>query len=250
MARKDRSYIGKGPLYIKKKADDGGFFPIGNASQMDVSFDEESKSLKNYTQPGGGNINTLTAISAFTGTITMHDYSAANMALALRGTVEHITAGAVTEEPHSTNGTDGEFIPFNHVCDPAENITVVTTADGALAEGTDYSVEYNGIIIIGTGSIDATGIKISYTKAVSEVMEALTSAAEEYELYFNAVNEAQGGDYAPLRMHRIKFSPAQGLSFLGDEFGGMTIDFEALADPSITGTGLSKYMKHQQAVPA
>jgi len=248
MARVDRSYIGKGPVYIKVKGEDGGLFPIGNCSNLDVSFDEESKSLKDYTSPGGGNANILTAISAFSGNLVMHDYSAENLALALRGDVAAVAAGAVTGEAHGTNGTDGEFIPFDFIRDSTAGLTIVLTNDSALAEGTDYSVENNGILVIGSGSIDATGIKVSYTKDVSEVMQALTSAGKEYEIVFNGLNEAQSGKFVSIRLHRVKFSPAQGLAFIGDDFGEMSTDFEVLSDNSIVGAGISKFMKVSQGL--
>jgi hypothetical protein len=249
MARVDRSYIGKGPLYFKVKSEDGGLFPIGNCSNLEVSFDEESQELRDYTSPGGGNANILTSISNFSGTLVAHDFSADNLALALRGAVESVAqGGAVVEEPHSTNGTDGEFIPFDHIRDPAENLTVVTTADGALTEGVDYTVENNGIVVIGAGAIDATGIKISYTKDAAEITQALTSAGLEYEIVFNGVNEAQGGKPIQIKLHRVKFSPAQGLSFIGDDFGEISMDFEVLSDNAINGAGISKFMKISQGL--
>lgn len=251
MARIDRSYIGKGPVYIRDRANDGGLFPIGNTSVLSLSFDEEKKELKDFTSAGGGNANVLTAISGMTGSMTVHDYSAANMALFLRGTEAGVAAGSVVDEAHSTNGTDGEFIPFDEIIDQATpGLSVTLTNATACAEGVDYSVENNGILVIGAGNIDASGILISYTKDISEVLEALTTAGAEYELYFNGVNEAQGGDLATIRMHRVKFSPAQDLNFIGDEFGEMSADFEVLSDGSIVGAGLSKFMKIQQKTPS
>jgi len=247
MARIDRSYIGKGPVYAKLKSDDGGMFPIGNCSSLEVSFDEESKSLKDFTSPGGGNANILQAISSFSGNMVIHDYSGENLARALRGTVIYEAVATVTDEAHGTNGTDGEFISFDYVRDGDVALSVVTTADGALAEGIDYTVEGNGILIIGTGGIDATGIKVTYDKALSEVVEALTESGQEWELYFNGLNEAQSGKAVNIRIHRLKFSPAQGLAFIGDDFGEISTDFEVLSDNSIVGAGLSKFMKIAQA---
>lgn len=245
MSRIDRSYIGKGPVFIRDRAAPGGFFFLGNCSVLNVSFEEEKKELKDFTSAGGGNANVLQSITSFTGSLTVHDYTAANLALFLRGSVVGIEAGTVTDEAHPTQGVDGEFIPLDFLRDVGETVTVKTTADAALVEGTDYSLENNGILVIGTGDIDGTGIKVSYTKAIGETMEALTAAGKEFELYFNGLNEAQGGELLSSRIHRIKFSPAQDLNFIGDEFGEMSADFEALSDNSITGGGLSKFMKVQ-----
>lgn len=251
MSRIDRSYIGKGPVYIRDRSQDGGLFPIGNTSILSVSFDEDSKNLKDYTSAGGGNANILTSITGMTGSMTVHDYSASNFALFLRGTESGQAAGSVVEEAHSTNGTPGEFIPFDFIIDQVSpGLTVVLANDTACTEGVDYTVENNGILIVEGGNIDATGVKITYTKDIAEVLEALTESGKEYELYFNGLNEAQGGDLMAIRMHRVKFSPAQDLNFIGDEFGEMSADFEVLSDNTIVGAGISKFMKIQQKTPA
>lgn len=251
MARKDRSYIGKGPVYIRERSSAGGFFPMGNSSVLSISFDEEEKSLKDYTNEGGGNINTLTSITGMTGTITVHDFSAFNFALFLRGIEGSESAGAVTDEAHATQGVEGEFIPFNHLVNKgAPGITVTLTDATPCVEGTDYAVENNGIIVIGTGNIDGNGILVDYTKDDFETLQALTASGSEFEMYLNAVNEAQGGVLSTVRLHRLKFSPAQDIGFIGDEFGEMTADFEVLSDGNIVGAGLSKFMVVQQVVPA
>ena len=244
----DRSYIGKGPVYIKLKSANGGLFPIGNCSNLEVSFEEESKTLRDYKSAGGGNANILTSISAFSGNLVMHDYSAANLALALRGTESAVEASSVVDEAHTSAGTEGELIPIDFIVDTSAAVTVTLANNTALALTTDYVLENNAIMVVGTGAIDANGILVSYTKDVSEVMEALTGAGQEYELYFNGLNEAQSGKYVAIAMHRVKFSPAQGLSFIGDEFGEMSVDFEVLSDSTKVGTGISKFMKVAQGL--
>lgn len=248
MARIDRSYIGKGPVYIRDKAS-GGFAPIGNCSSLSVSFNEEKKELKDFTTAGGGNANVLSSITGMSGSLTVHDYSIENLALFLRGTKSAVAAAAVVDEVHTSTGSE-EFIPFNHLVNTASpGLTVKKTAGTVMVLGTDYTLENNGILVIDAGAIDGTGVKISYTKSIFEVLEALTSAGQEYELYFNGLNEAQGGDLLTIRLHRVKFSPAQDLNFIGDEFGEMSADFECLSDGTIVGAGLSKFMKIQQTAP-
>jgi len=223
---------------------------MGNTSVLAVSFDEEKKELKDYTTEGGGNANVLTSITGMTGSVTVHDVSVANLALFLRGTEGGQTAGSQLDEAHPTTGIGGEFIPFDSLVNKAApGLTVTLTGGTACVLGTDYQLENNGIVTIDGGNIDATGILVDYTKDDAEVLEALTASGAEYELYFNGVNEAQGGDLITLRMHRVKFSPAQDLNFIGDEFGEMTADFEVLSDGNISGAGISKFMRVQQKAP-
>src|SRR5690606_23768646 len=121
--------------------------------QLEYSFDEEKQELPNYMQPGGGNANVQSKISSFTGSVVLHDFTAKNLALALRGSVTAVTAGTVTDEVHSCAGADGELIPFDFPIDHSAAITVKTAADGALTKDEDYTITSTGIVVIGGGDI-------------------------------------------------------------------------------------------------
>lgn len=243
----ERSFIGVGAIYLKPKASAAGFYNIGNCGQLEFAFDEEKKEQPNYMTPGGGNANSLSKISSFTGSMTLIDYTPENLALALRGSVTAVTAGAVVDEAQASVGNDGELIPTSFPIDHTQAITVKKTDDTALAVDTDYTVTSNGIVVVGTGGIDATGVKISYTKAAGAIMEALVASGEEFTLLFDGLNDAQNGAPVNIRCHRIKMSPTSGLNFLGGEFGEIPITFDVVSDGDISGSGLSKYVKITQA---
>lgn len=247
MAQREASFIGVGTIYIRLKGGTKGLQRIGNCSELSYSFEEDKKEMKDYENAGGGNKNVITRISNFTGSLKVHDYTADSLALALRGEAAVVTTGTVTDEAHTSLGVDGEFIPFDFTPDMAETVTVKKTDNTALAVNTDYTLGHNGIVVVGDGGIDATGVKISYTKAASEVMEALVESGQEFELFMDGLNEAQSGKPVSVRNHRVKFSPTSGLGFLGGEFGEIPLEFEVLSDSTIVGAGLSKFMKVQQA---
>ncbi|MFK0572423.1 hypothetical protein [Endozoicomonas sp.] len=77
---------------------------------------------------------------------------------------------------------------------------------------------------------------------------SLVEAGEEFALFFDGMNEAQTGNAVSLTMHRIKFSPVQGVPFISDEFAEISMEFELLRDTSKTGTGISQFMKVVQAL--
>jgi hypothetical protein len=244
---KEMSYIGVGAIYLQLIGSAGGLLNIGNCSQLEYAFDEEKQELPNYMTPGGGNANVQSKISSFTGSLVLHDFTAENLALALRGAVTAVAAGTVTDEVQECAGVDGELIPFDFPIDHSAAITVKTAADAPLTLDTDYSVTSTGIIVIGDGDIDNTGVKVSYTKAVGAIMEALVASGQEFRLHFDGVNDAQTGKPVAIKNHRIKFSPTSGLAFLGSEFGEIPLEFDVLSDPNVVGTGLSKYMSIAQA---
>lgn len=243
----EMSYIGVGVVYLELRGSGSGLINIGNVSQLEYAFDEEKQELPNYMTPGGGNANVQSKISSFTGSMVLHDYTPENLALALRGSVTAVAAGALNDEVHECAGVDGELIPFDFPIDHSAPITVKTAGDVALEAGTDYNVTSTGIVVIGTGGITNAGVKASYTKSVGAIMEALVASGAEYRLHFDGVNDAQNGKPVAVTNHRIKFSPTSGLGFLGGEFGEIPLSFDVISDPEVTGSGLSKYMRVVQA---
>jgi len=244
---KEMSFIGVGVVYLEVIGSGTGLLNIGNVSQLEYAFDEEKQEQRNFMTPGGGNANVISSISSFTGSMTLVDYTPENLALALRGSVTAVTAGEVTDEVHNSAGTDGELIPFDFPADHSESITVKTAADAALTLDTDYTISSTGIVVIGDGSIDNTGVKITYTKSVGAIVEALVESGQEFKLHFDGLNDAQSGKPVAVINHRVKISPTSGLGFLGSEFAEIPIAFDVVSDSSVTGTGLSKYMKIVQA---
>ncbi len=74
-------------------------------------------------------------------------------------------------------------------------------------------------------------------------IEALTTGAQTFEMVFAGVNEAATGKTVTVTVHRAKIGAAQGLGFIGDEFGALEITGEVLIDTSIVGAGLSQFFK-------
>ena len=244
---REMSYIGVGAIYLELLGSGGGLLNIGNASQLEYSFEEEKQELPNYMTPGGGNANVQSKISGFTGSTVLHDFTPENLALALRGSVTAVTAGTVTDEVQECAGVDGELIPFDFPIDHGAAITVKTAGDVALTLNDDYTISSTGIVVNGDGDINNTGVKISYTKAVGAIMEALVASGQEFRLHFDGVNDAQSGKPVAITNHRIKFSPTSGLAFLGSEFGEIPLSFDVLSSSTVVGSGLSKYMRIAQA---
>ncbi|MDA9095415.1 hypothetical protein N9J88_03365 [Porticoccaceae bacterium] len=244
---KEKSYIGVGAVYLELIGGSKGLQNIGNCSQLELSFEEEKQEQKNFMTPGGGNANVVSSISGFTGSMTLHDYTADNLALALRGEVTAVTAGAVVDEAHSCQGLEGELIPVDFAIDHSVAVTVLKTDDSPLVQDTDFTITSTGIVVIAGSGIDNTGVKISYTKSAGAIMEALVASGEEFRIHFDGLNDAQSGSPVAVALHKVKFSPTSGLNFLGGEFGEIPLEFDVISDSTIVGSGLSQYMRVVQA---
>lgn len=132
-----RSYIGKGPVYARKKSGGRGLLPIGNCSALSFAITEDVKTLQDYTQAGGGTKDTLRRITSVEGTLDARDFSPANLALALRGEITAETAGSVAAEAHTayTNA----FVALDYLLDSTATVTPVIAVSAARADTTGYA---------------------------------------------------------------------------------------------------------------
>lgn len=74
-------------------------------------------------------------------------------------------------------------------------------------------------------------------------IEALTTGAKTFMMTFAGVNEAATGRTVTVTVHKAKIGAAQGLGFIGDEFGALEITGEVLIDTSIVAPGVSQFFK-------
>lgn len=236
----DYSYLGSGKVYLREIGAAAGLVEIGNASSLSFSVSEETKELKDYTQAGGGTFNEVRRISAVECSITMNELSPANLARALYGSATAITTGTVTDESHP-GAYKGALVPTTYL---ATSITTVKVGAVTKTLGTDYEVRNGGIYIVPTGTIvDNDTVLITYTKAASDVVQALVNSGKEYELVFDGLNEARSGKKTRVNAYRVKIGAAQNLGFIGEEYAALEVTGKLLKDTSITGAGLSQYFK-------
>lgn len=238
----DKSYIGKGKVHL-----DGRF--LGNVSVLDFTINEENIELTDYTSAGGGNYNSVRRIDSVEMSMTAHDLSAENLAVALFGSTSSVTSSAIVDESITAGAVLDTLIRPAEVIDTA--VSPVVTSDPAgttYVEDTDYIVSAAGITPIVGGGISASDpLLIDYTSKANDVVQALTTSAQEFELIFDGLNEAQSGTPVIITVYRAKFGGAQGLSMIGDEFAEIALTGDVLKDTTIIASNLSQYMKIESA---
>lgn len=238
-----RSFIGKGKFYLKPRAGGVRRF-IGNVRSAKFAIAEDTKELIDFTKGGGGVLDSVSRISSVTGDMEITDYSPENLALGLYGTVTaNAGGGTVTDEQHTA--LVGSLVVLNYMQDTTASITVKDQAGTTTyVAGTDYTRSAAGITPLeGGGIADEDVLKISYTKQAENLVETLTNSGQEYELFFEGLNEADSGNPVLLRSYRVKFSPSSGTDLISDDFGALSVSFKVLKDTTVTGVGLSQYMQ-------
>lgn len=245
MAYQELSYIGRGVPYLGPYGG-GQKRDIGNCSSLNIGFEEEKVTQPNYRAGGGGAANSQSRVSNMTCSMTLVDFTEENLALATFGEASAVTAGAVTDESH-TAYVEG-LVRLDNIPDKTTVVVTDGTGTTTYVEDTDYRVVGAGIVPISGGAIsDEATILVDYDKVAGSVVQALVKSSQEYTLTLDGLNDAQSGKPVVVDLHRVKFSPASELGFITDEFGAIEVTGEVLADPNITGTGLSPYMKTEQA---
>lgn len=242
----DYSYLGAGKAYIREYGAEAPFLEIGNASAVNLGVTEQSITLQDHTQPGGGTYNEVKRIESVDLNITMHDLSPANIARAFLGTVSSTVAGNASAEP--VVAYKGGFVPLAHV---PSSITAVTGPGGTptYSEGTDYEFRDGGLWIPATSTIAApvggvANIEVTYAYQAQDTVQAMTAAAKDYELVFVGLNEARSGKPVRVTVHRVRFGPAQTLALVSaDEHAALEVAGRVQSDTSKSGVGISKYFK-------
>lgn len=101
----------------------------------------------------------------------------------------------------------------------------------------DLSPENLAMVLFGTVTTEPEGTP------TTAIIEALTTGAQTFEMTFAGINEVNTGQTVTVTVHRAKIGAAQGLNFIGDDFGALEITGEVLIDTSITAPGLSQFFK-------
>jgi len=240
-------YKGKGTAYLRRRSGTDGLLPIGNASEIALAFSINKQEMKDYENAGGATADTATSIESATANITLMNLNPTNIARVTAGTTSVVEAGAVTAEAH-TVGAQGSFVKFDKIPDTSGTITVTGTGGTpAYVEGTDYETKNGGILILEGDIAAAAGIEVNYTAVKSRVVQSLMEIGEEYEMYFDGLNEARSGKASLATMHRVKVNPTQGLPLISDDYASLQFTVDILRDDTVTGSDKSKYVMMEYA---
>jgi hypothetical protein len=140
----DYSYIGSGKVYLRTVGSGAPLRFVGNVSALSFSISEDVKELKDYTKPGGGTYNEVRRVQSVEASMTLHDLSPENLAVALFGNSSAISAGAVTDEEHALYR--GGLVKLDAPIDTAV-VPVVTLAATPGARANSTAVALNDLLV-------------------------------------------------------------------------------------------------------
>lgn len=246
------AFIGKARIKIAPYAgaatfDGRAFVDAENTSQIQVGFAEEEKKLLDYASAAGGIDASVKRITDATGSMDLRHFTPANLAMALWGTTAPANATAIVGEANGKKIVPGKFVPtarlINTTIAPVvkKGATVISTAD--------YTVTPAGITIAATITtatvVSGDSITIDYTPQLSDSIQALLTSAPQVSVLVEGINEVTG-KYSVVRIWKAKLGVAQGVSFIGDDFGTLAVSFTVEKDETIGG-GKSQYFEIEAA---
>lgn len=120
----------------------------------------------------------------------------------------------------------------------------------AFVEGQDYEVKNGGVIILDGEIKEGDTVFASYDALDSSEVEALLEMGEEYELYFDGLNEANSNLPHLVTCHRVKLSPTSELPLISEDYAQINVTVDVLYDETIRGSQRSKYVKIEMAQKA
>ena len=243
MSKKTHTLIGGGECFIAPFAGGAAMRFLGEASKVELTIDEEKKTLKNYSTPGGGNADSVSLITGAQLVVTAHGFDAEALAMATFGEAGSITGASVTDEEHTA------YLGGYLRAAAGVSLSSVSILNGAtpLVEGTDFEVKGGGVRILpgATNVADGETVLMSYTHATSRTVEAILNAGKEYRMTFDGFNQANDNTPVVLDVWRVKNTPSS-IGLVTDDFGNIEFTFDLLKDDSKTGAGISKFFKLTQ----
>lgn len=253
MARKVETVIMGGIVKIRPAGTGLPFRDAGLVSTVQQATETNDIVLANTRTPEGGNFDKKTRITALTLSMNFREFNTENIAANLWADVTAVPSAAVTGEQRQAEV--GKTCVLDKM--PLTITSVVDAATGLVVfeEDEDFRVTGSGIeplegSALATAIADSAGapylLEIDYTCADFDEIEAMVASSQEFEIMLEGQNGAGTQGRINPRFWRCKFAPAASLDWLGaDDFMGMTVAVEVLADPT-RGTGKSAYMKIQK----
>lgn len=233
-------FRGAGKVYLRKYGSAAPLGVVGNCSGVKFSVELDSQKIPDYTSAAGGTYASDDRIKSGSVSFIAWDFTSQNWSRASAGSSTSVPS------PAATGGTFTAFVGGLILLDGLnpEGVTVVDSATPATeyVKDVDYEVRPEGIYILDGDIQDGTDVDITVTSfSAHDVIEAMVTSGDEYELVFAGINSATGLSHRE-QVYKVKFSPAD-IEVIGDGFGSIQFTGEMLKDTTVLGTGVSQYYK-------
>lgn len=233
-------FRGSGKLYLRPYGTAAALAEVGNCNAVKFTVELDSQEIQDYTSPAGGTYASDDRIKSGTVSFTAWDFNTANLTRAMAASSTRVPTPAAAAGTHTAFA--GGLILLDGLNPTGVSVVNHTTPSTIYAEGVDYEVRPEGIFILGGAITDGTDIDITPTAfSAHDVIEAMVTSGDEYELVFAGINSATGLSHRE-QVYKVKFSPSD-IELISDGFGSIAFTAKMLKDTTVVGTGASQYYK-------
>lgn len=227
---------------------------MGNAGTATLAIAVE-KSDKNESFSGSrGLYGSLITAKSGTLNLTLDEFTAENLALALHSTKVAVTAGTVTDEALPGSLVAGDEVQLDErfvsalVLTDSTAVTPVT-----LVEGTHYEVvsAAGGVIKILDVTALTQPLKAAYSHAAADSLAIFADAVPpERWIFFDGINTVTG-ERVLLDLYRVQFDPVTDFGLINEDWGGLSLTGSLLVDPiNLNNSNLGGYGRMQKSKAA
>jgi hypothetical protein len=210
---------------------------LENTSRFELSFSEEEKKLPDFTNATGGTDASSKRISEVSGALDARHFTPENLALALWGSSAALNTTAIVDEA-GFKIVPSMFLATDRLIDTT--VAPVVKKGATVIAPADYVVSPGGITIAATITtatvLSGDAVTIAYTPKASRDVQALIAAAPDVSVLVEGINEIDG-KYTIVKIWKGKLGVAQGLGFITEDFGTLTMSLTIQKDETVSAAG-------------
>lgn len=228
--------LGAGQIFFDREDVDQGLVHLGNCTQFQISFEDETREVVNRMTQSLGTYRKVTSKRTGRLQIIGQEFNPQNAALVTMG-----SKSALTQSSSSVTGevlaTAAQMIAGAYYQTAFRGISsvVLTQSTTTLVEGTDYNIidATLGLIEIiegGANLTPATQIDADYTYAAdtSTTIRGGDTANIYGKIVF--IGDPAAGPAMDIQVWRVSIEPEGGLDLIGEDFLEWTLNCEMLDD--------------------
>jgi hypothetical protein len=229
--------LGAGQVFFDRTDVDQGLVHLGNCTQFQVSFEDETREVINRMTASLGTYRKVTSKRTCRVNIVGQEFNPQNAALVTMGSLADlaVTGSSVTGE---VLATAAQAIAGAYYQTAQRDISslVLTQGTTTLVEGTDYEITDADLGLVhiispaGANWTDATQVDADYTYA--SATNPTIRGGDTGNIYGKLVfiGDPAAGPAMDVQVWNVSIEPEGGLDFIGDDFLEWNLNCEALDD--------------------
>lgn len=233
----DNYTLGRGRLLFNRKVNGAftGLRDLGNATGFSLSSATEK--LDHYSNRQGIKVKDKSVLTsmAITGTFTLDEIMADNLAMTFLASITDVVQAASTGKTTSiASSKKGQYFQLGDQFVKESTIAVASvTPEKTYVVGTDYTIHGpSGQIFITPNSTiaDGTALTVTYDTLAKtfKKLNAFDESAVVGELHF--ISEAAVGTNMQVRMWNVTLMPSGDTGFISDEWNSLEFSLELSSD--------------------